>query len=225
MDLVADGADERRLPKRDRLGEPFAAGERPCPVHERSRRGVVADPRSAERPPGAGGHVDAHLQSRRLAQRVVQHRHPLRRQVLDEAIFSAAHAVDRRHLDAADPGRRQRLELGRQRARSTALPCHHHRVHGFVSAVIAGQSRSPRCAAGESIQAAAAIRRSSVEPVRQPIVRGLIIAAGIVRRDRRALQLASRAMSETWARATAPSELNARGLWLGRNWSAGPAHV
>ena len=32
-------------------------------------------------------------------------------------------------------------------ARSTALPCHHHRVQGFVSAVIAGHRRPPSCCA------------------------------------------------------------------------------
>ncbi len=76
VNLVADGADERCLAQRDGLGQPLAGGEHPCLVHDRPRRRVVADPRSAEWPARAGGHVDAELEAPRLAQRVVEHLHP-----------------------------------------------------------------------------------------------------------------------------------------------------
>src|SRR6476660_1912051 len=44
---------------------------------------------------------------------------------------------------------------------STALPCHHHRVHGLVSAMTGGQVRWPDCASGDSTQAGAVRRRDS----------------------------------------------------------------
>ena len=118
VNLVADGADERCLTQRDGLGQTLAAGERPRFVDERPRRRVVTDPRSTEWPARSGRHVHAQLQAGRLAQRVVEHRHPPRRQIRDEAVFRAANAVDWRDLDAADSGRRERLQL---RAEGTLL--------------------------------------------------------------------------------------------------------
>ncbi len=83
----ADRPEERSLTQPHRLGEPLAGGERPGLVRDRPRARLVADPGSAERPAGPGGHVDAEAQAIRLAQRVLEHAEPLVGQERDELRF------------------------------------------------------------------------------------------------------------------------------------------
>jgi len=93
---------------------PLAALDRQALPREVLRRVRVADARPAEWPAGAGGHVHAEAQSSRLRERVLEHRHPRRRQVRDELLLGAAYSIDRSDLDAAEPDALVRLEIHRE---------------------------------------------------------------------------------------------------------------
>ena len=69
--------------------------------------------RAAERPAGAGGHVDSESETPGFARGVAEHLHPLRRQKIEVARLAAERAVDGRDLDAADTRSGDGLELRR----------------------------------------------------------------------------------------------------------------
>ena len=138
VNLVADGAQNSGV-WRSVTGS--VRRSPPASVHVlwTSDRGAVSSPTHGP-PKGQPVPVDMSTPTSRrgLAQRVVQHRHPLRRQIWDEAVFRAANAVDGRNLDAADSGGRERLQLRNERT-PLDRAAHHHRVQGLVS----GGNRRP----------------------------------------------------------------------------------
>jgi hypothetical protein len=107
----ADRAEQRRLFEPDRFAETLPAFHVPGAHRHGSRRVRVVHPRPAERPTGAGRHVDAESEAPRFTHRVSKQAHPALAQVLDMLRLVADDAVDRCDLDAADPGGAQRLEL------------------------------------------------------------------------------------------------------------------
>ena len=119
VDASAHGAHEGLLHERDRVPPPLAALDGHALPRDVLRRVRVADARPAERPAGAGGHVDAESQAPRLREGVLEHRHPRRGQVRDELLLGAAHSIDGSDLDAAEPDALVRLEVPREVGRGS----------------------------------------------------------------------------------------------------------
>jgi len=86
------------------LFQRLAGGEVVSFHHDAGVGILIRDLRAAETPSGAGGHVHAHVEPVRLADRPAHHVHPFRRKVFNVFRFKTLCAVNRDDVDAAQPG-------------------------------------------------------------------------------------------------------------------------